>query len=249
LCCLDHRPISHRTIGSFTVRYRLGLSWYFCLHFNVHTYVEVSSFGPPCSATSYSISTFYIDSTCTILDVYTVLSNTIEHLLICVRIYYKEHARFRFETARFGAQRDAREQLRQHGGDGHLMRIARGVGFRNSAMPRRCCGTGYSTVERQSGMFSCQECKTWTRTQPRGGSSTTPSTSFSRGCLVSSTRSSARSASTHCIMRELPNAPVLVTLDRPRLSQEGRASTTVVEAQRVLAPAISAHRVGIVETA
>ena len=31
---------------------------------------------------------FYIDSTCTILDVYTVLSNTIEHLLICVHIYY-----------------------------------------------------------------------------------------------------------------------------------------------------------------
>jgi hypothetical protein len=29
--------------GVFIVRYRLGLSWYFCLQFNVHTYVEVSS--------------------------------------------------------------------------------------------------------------------------------------------------------------------------------------------------------------
>ena len=52
-----------------------------------------------------------------------------------------------------------------------------------------------------------------------------------------------------CVTRELPNAPILVTLDRPRLSQEGRASTTVVGAQLVLAPTISAHRAGFVEAA
>ena len=170
------------------------------------------------------------------------------HQLEGARHSPEEPARFRFRTARFGAQRDAREQLRQHRGD-VLCKSSGGSG----SGTQLCRGGAVVLATRP---WSDNQGCVLARSAKRGRGHSLAV--VHRPLRVPASPSAVQSAQLalrpvqrrrFCVTRELPNAPVLVTLDRPRLSQEGRASTTVVGAQLVLAPAISAHRAGFVEAA
>ena len=170
------------------------------------------------------------------------------HQLERARHTPEEPAGFRFGTARLGAQCDAREQLRQHRGD-VLCESSGGSG----AGAQLCRGGAVVLVTRP---WSDDQRCLLTRSAKRGrGHSLSvvhrPLGVQASPAAVLSSELALRPFQRRrfCVTRELPNAPVLVTLGGPRRSQTGRASTSVVGAQLVLAPSVSARRAGIVEAA